>query len=376
MDPYKIYRLFSPCIPVKGYHRSLIADLNRHQLFYIPNTLYGVLKYGHSHSWAELVNHYGKVNEIVLKEYYQYLMKHELIFPLTKDECRCFPHYPLHWDYPSCCSNAIMDIGSQAQYDINRAIEKLAAINCHHIQIRFLSSCCSEDIVSALDKVHSFSFYSVQLCLKYQPVIEDLANTLFDNYWKLAKVEVFEAPSDKIIPKMGLICLLNYYKDKKLDSNCCGCVSTQYFSIETNHFTESQKHNTCLNRKLCIDANGYVKNCPAMEKHYGRIDEVSLEEVIRQEDFQQCWYINKDRIDVCKDCEFRHMCTDCRCFIKDPENIFSQPAKCTYNPYICKWQGEEGYVPVEECGIYSRETGFVPDKKKIKALNKKIWNEE
>lgn len=39
----------------------------------------------------------------------------------------------------------------------------------------------------------------------------------------------------------------------------------------------------------------------------------------------------------------------------------------------CLWEGQEGYVPVEECGTYSRETGFVPDKRRIKELNKRIW---
>jgi hypothetical protein len=35
--------------------------------------------------------------------------------------------------------------------------------------------------------------------------------------------------------------------------------------------------------------------------------------------------------------------------------------------------GEEGYMPVEECGTYSKETGFAPNKQKINELNKKIW---
>jgi len=51
---------------------------------------------------------------------------------------------------------------------------------------------------------------------------------------------------------------------------------------------------------------------------------------------------------VCQDCEFRHICTDCRAFIKDSNNIYSQPAKCGYNPYIAKWQNEEGWISVEQ----------------------------
>ena len=55
-----------------------------------------------------------------------------------------------------------------------------------------------------------------------------------------------------------------------------------------------------------------------------------------------------DKIIVCKDCEFRYICTDCRIFIKDNNNIYSQPLHCNYNPYIAKWEGESEYIPVEQ----------------------------
>ena len=187
---------------------------------------------------------------------------------------------------------------------------------------------------------------------------------------------MFRAPESRSISLKGNLALIVYYADKVLAPENCGVVSTDYFCIGMKHFTESQHHNTCLNRKICIDANGDIKNCPAMAKSYGNIKDTTLEEAINKPGFKDLWYVCKDQIDVCKDCEFRHICTDCRCFIKDPGNIYSQPAKCTYNPYICLWEGQEGYVPVEECGIYSRETGFVPDRKRIAELNKRIWGEE
>ena len=156
----------------------------------------------------------------------------------------------------------------------------------------------------------------------------------------------------------------------------CGIIDKKYFVNNLPFFTEAQHHNTCLNRKICIDENGDIKNCPAMKQSYGNIRTTTLKEAIEKPGFKDCWTISKDQIDVCKDCEFRYMCTDCRAFIKDPANPYSQPAKCTYNPYICLWEEQDGYVPVEECGTYSRETGFVPDKDKIAELNRIIWGEE
>jgi hypothetical protein len=69
------------------------------------------------------------------------------------------------------------------------------------------------------------------------------------------------------------------------------------------------------------------------------------------------------------------MCYDARLPVKEGDH-WRYESNCTYNPYICKWKGQEGYVPVEECGGYIREKGFVLDHKKIKELNKEIWGED
>jgi len=72
-------------------------------------------------------------------------------------------------------------------------------------------------------------------------------------------------------------------------------------------------------------------------KNYGNIEKLSLKEVSLREDFQKIWSINKDQIEICRDCEFRHICTDCRAFLKDSNNTYSKPLKCSYNPYTSKW---------------------------------------
>ena len=47
--------------------------------------------------------------------------------------------------------------------------------------------------------------------------------------------------------------------------------------------------------------------------------------------------IQKDQIAVCKDCEFRYICTDCRAYKEDPEDDYSKPLKCGYDPYTGVW---------------------------------------
>ena len=59
---------------------------------------------------------------------------------------------------------------------------------------------------------------------------------------------------------------------------------------------------------------------------------------VQKKGFTDLWYIKKDDIKKCKDCEYRYMCLDCRIYITDPHDPFSAPAKCNYNPCTNKWQ--------------------------------------
>jgi SPASM domain peptide maturase of grasp-with-spasm system len=128
----------------------------------------------------------------------------------------------------------------------------------------------------------------------------------------------------------------------------CGKISKNYLSLNLQHITEAKNHNSCLHKKISIDKNGSVKNCPFTSETLGKILDDDILEKIQSKHFQKLWHITKDQIKVCKNCEFRYICTDCRVFVKDKNDIYSQPAKCTYNPYIAKWQGEEGYISVEQ----------------------------
>ena len=106
------------------------------------------------------------------------------------------------------------------------------------------------------------------------------------------------------------------------------------------HVFLSFHYNSCLYKKLYVDTNGEIGNCPSTEK-FGNISDLTADEICQLSGntrFTKLWYITKDRIEVCKDCEFRYICTDCRCFITDEKNIYSKPKNCKYNPYQAEWE--------------------------------------
>jgi SPASM domain peptide maturase of grasp-with-spasm system len=111
-----------------------------------------------------------------------------------------------------------------------------------------------------------------------------------------------------------------------------------YFTLNITSFTEAQKYNSCLNQKIAIDEEGMIKNCPSMKNSFGNIQNTTLQKAMKHQDFKKLWHINKNQIAICKDCEFRYICTDCRAFITEPDNLYSKPFKCTYNPYTTNWE--------------------------------------
>ena len=74
-----------------------------------------------------------------------------------------------------------------------------------------------------------------------------------------------------------------------------------------------------------------------MKDSFGNIRNTKLEDAYSQEKFKKYWNITKDKIKVCKDCEFRYICTDCRAYLADSKDNLSKPLKCGYNPYIGEW---------------------------------------
>jgi len=74
-----------------------------------------------------------------------------------------------------------------------------------------------------------------------------------------------------------------------------------------------------------------------MSETYGNIADTSIFTALNNANFKKYWNISKSKISVCKDCEFRYVCTDCRAYLENPNNNFSKPLKCGYDPYTNEW---------------------------------------
>jgi SPASM domain peptide maturase of grasp-with-spasm system len=327
---------------VNGFSRSIICDTQRNNYIFIPLDLAEILSLHSNKSIQEIKDIYGVDNEETIEEYFDFLIAEEYIYFCEFDEIKLFPKLDLNWENPSQITNAIIDCDFSLKLDFEDLFIQLENLGVKDIQLRLYKYIGSDILNQILKYLELSPIKSVELYLKYDEELSD--NILIDIAHRNKRIPfiiIHSSPFDKYLNNSEEFpCPIKFTKEIIDNSSHCGFIKHDYFTINIDLFTESQKHNTCLNRKISIDVNGEIKNCPSMAKSYGNIKDTTLKEAIEKAGFKDVWNINKDQIEICKDCEFRHICTDCRAFIQDPNNIYSKPAKCSYDPYTATW-GEE-----------------------------------
>jgi len=141
----------------------------------------------------------------------------------------------------------------------------------------------------------------------YVPYIEELTKKnilkLYYNYPRLKRVIVFSSETNYSYDEFEFEFI---FTTEKLGYKSCGVVNDSYFVSGINTFTETLKHNSCLHKKISIDKDGNIKNCPSMTESFGNITETTLEKAINNLNFKKYWNITKDQIKICKDCEFKN----------------------------------------------------------------------
>lgn len=344
IDGNKVPILYSHCILVDGASRSLINDVHYSKYQAIPNSLFEILTKYKGQSIQAIKDKYNNQYDEVIEEYFDFLVKSDFTF-MTNNLLN-FPEISKEWESSKIITNGIFEITKIE--NIEKGIQNFISLNVEALELRFYEVLLNEDLNAILNYFEYTQIKTINLHIKYSEVLkkEDIVE-LSKNQARISSIIIYESPFEESF-KTDWLTNISFLKTTGILSEMCGLIHPNYFACNLPHFTESQHYNTCLNRKISIDVNGEIKNCPSMKKSFGNIKDTTLEEALEKPGFKDLWAIKKDDIEVCKDCEFRHICTDCRAFIKDPENIYSQPAKCPYNPYIAKWEGQEGYITVEE----------------------------
>lgn len=111
-----------------------------------------------------------------------------------------------------------------------------------------------------------------------------------------------------------------------------------FSKVTKDKFIQRLHYNSCWPGKICITSNGDVIPCiMARNEIAGNITKNSLNNII-QGGMREYWRLSKDKIAVCKDCEYRYACNDCRPLVRgETDNLYAKSSNCLYNPYTGEW---------------------------------------
>ncbi len=329
--------LFANCPVVKGYRRSAIYDLQKMQYHLIPNDLYTILQDSKAYNIGDLKIKFGIENTATIDEYIEFILDQSLGHILNFSDIDSFLDISLQWDYPGNISNAIIDIGEWSKKHLKRVVMELSDIGCLHVQIRSYENADINYWNSILDFFSNTRITSIDLVGKYDKTMDEQSlEKCLNNNPRVISFLLHSSPGNTL--QSCILKRVYFFQQNILNEKSCGSICSQYFNVNVQLFTESQSFNSCLNKKIAIDRNGKIKNCPSMKVDLGEIESSSLAETVATKAFDELRNFKKDDISVCKDCEFRYMCTDCRAYLSIPTDMYSKPLKCGYDPYTAEWK--------------------------------------
>jgi radical SAM protein with 4Fe4S-binding SPASM domain len=356
-------KLFTDIKITNGYLRSVIQDFNRKKIYHIPLLLSKLIeKFDGKIDYNMLKKYAESKNKKYLLEYYNFLTERDLIFNIKEILLPLFPEISTEYDYPFEIDIITVLLSPVNYHQIVALVEKgvFSMIRCMNIIV--CSNITEFELKTLVDKIlHDESLYIKIVKSKGGQESSKYLHELNEN--DMIRIEWIDSLIDDTYFK-GI-----HYQNKY------PILQNQYAL-----YTETLYHNPYFNKSLFVDYNGNIKNVPELKYCVEQLENIEtydyLVDKINNTRFKKYWTIDKSQIEICKICEYRHMCISNLLPVKLGNKFWKLNKNCPYNPYICKWQGENGYVPVEDCGSYSRDTGFTPDREKIKTLNREIWGEE
>jgi len=338
--------VFTDCVPVKGSAASAIYDLTRGSISTFPSEYYPLFELFRTRRLGQILGDFSEEDRANLRDFLDFLSSNE--YMALVDDLGPFPEIPSSFNEPGLIDNAIIDVRSQ-HHDYRKIVEALDSLGCQHVQVRSYSTLFGLRHLGELAELcRGTSIQTVEGVLPHEPSLsdDDYLRTMSANRL-LAGLTVHSADQDRTIrveygasgTSGPLVTIEVRMTRRKMASRLdCGAISrSELLAPSTRAVNELRLFNGCLNRKISIDEDGHVRNCPAMARSFGHHQAVALTEVASSSAFQSAWRIRKDDIQVCRDCQYRYACTDCRAFLEDPDAENSKPLKCGYDPYTDQW---------------------------------------
>lgn len=369
----KVVKVFSTCRIVYGFTRGAVYDLTRNKYYLVPIEFCDFLRRVDGMKLSD----FNKLKEnSQLGEYIDFVKKKEILFFVNETDSSCFSDLHFEHDSPSAAHTVVIEMNDTIPFDLPAFLIKTDKIGLENAVFFTTNTLPILYIQNILQSFQRTRFQQIEIICRYDTGIEPASYfPLFHSAPRLRKLSLHSAPKDHIYHAGGESARLFTFSES-LARYPEPLVDYGYFKINVPFFTEAMLANPFYNQKIFIDATGRLKNAPYSKENFGFVDEIDVEEEIKQDRFRVLWQTRKDNIDVCKDCEFRYMCMDSRIPCVGREGRLYHETDCNYNPYICKWVGEDNYLNLSESGVIVNENTFEFNAEKIREMIYLIYDHE
>ena len=333
------FKLASNCVIVNGKLESIVCDLKSGKYIPVPNIIYNVLEENENSDVdiKGLKKHFENKCDEGIDSFLSFL-KNEKLGVLTKEKLLLRTRKTTSWDYPRTISNAIIEVSDLHNYDVHSAIKQLNDLQCEAIEIRFLESVYLDKVMQLLQSFLQSFIKCYILYLKFDNSLNNENVIKLHNAVKqVNRIVIHSTPLDFIKKPGSNIENKVIYTRRKILKNTPESVSSENLVLNVSSFNEAQKFNLGLNRKVCIDSYGNIKNHLLHQTDYGNLNNTTIENVVKDNRFQEKWEITHDKIEICRDCQYRYMCADNSDIIQE-RGKYKKVGKCNFDPYTNKWR--------------------------------------
>jgi SPASM domain peptide maturase of grasp-with-spasm system len=320
------FKLHSSCIPVKGKESSLIYDIEKQELYPISNDHYELLSLCNKYSISQLKNRWSDLSAKDIDTFLEHFITNHLGFYTTAPQS--FPDLELEWKSPVVISNAIIQVNAKSTFDLKELIHQLHDLGCDAIQLRLEDDFKVEALTEMMAAFEGTRIRFIDLMLPYHLMLtKQVLVDLMLAYKRIGILRLYNALEDGVWQteeNQGAILL--YTKDIRIDS--IEIIEKGRFTTNPYVFMEAQQHNVGLNRKVCIDATGAIKNYINHTKDWGNIEEETLKSIVLTSAFQAKWFVANDQIEKCRECSFRYCCIS-NVDLEKREGLYYKLADCS-----------------------------------------------
>jgi len=338
MNQHLYFHLFANCIPVKGVNRSVICDLQQNSFEFIPNELFFILTKQSKKTVQEIKAYFDNAYDEIIDEYFDFLIQKKVGRWITKLD-KGLTDLDLSYEVPNTITNCIIDFDKTSNHPLSKIVSELDELICQAVQLRFYDAINPIELDQYLNYFSDSKIRGIETVLPFQETFTtDALTALVEKHPRLLYMVLTGAVENKETLYNKEKFKVHHSTTKIKSAFCCGLISSMYFRVNIKSFSEAKNFNSCLHKKIAIDKNGNIGNCPSIPKKYGNINEHSLMEAVGLTDFKKIGAIKKDDINICKTCEFRYICSDCRAYTENPADLHSKPLKCGYDPNTNEWK--------------------------------------